>query len=389
MGRMFLGMPVSGHCSRRQTLFNCFLLMLVVLYLLVALLHIFIVASKHDVFSQKGLCHLQIPMVAEPRIDYPTPSSIQPPLNAAILYLAEFDNPARIGDLEYSLERLYLYFLSHTTRYPVYIFYEPRHRVFLTAYLRSRLQAAVHHVMLSDQSYFNSTNVLQFHEAVDFDSLPSYVAWNSVPDTVDGFTLGYRFMCRFWAYGVFQQGVVSSLRYYWRLDTDLYLHRRISIDPFSWMEASSIGYVYGAVDLDEDQVLFGLWKTTLEHARRLKIHPYGLVPLANPAQVSAVTPLHEAVDRLKVAGYNRFIYYNNFELSRVDLWRSQQYLDYFMDLDHTGGIFRYRWGDAPIRTLALSLLGGIFQEMVSNTTSRPFLVQWKDLCYFHARLQAT
>ena len=195
-------------------------------------------------------------------------------------------------------------------------------------------------------------------------------------------------MCRFWAYGVFQQGVVSSLRYYWRLDTDLYLLRDIPIDPFLWMESLSIGYVYGATDLDEDQVLFGLWKTTLEHARRREIHPYGLVSVANPVHVGVSTPLHEAVDLLKVAGYNRFIYYNNFELSRVDMWRSPQYLDYFMDLDQSGGIFRYRWGDAPIRTLALSLLGSAFQQMISNT-SRPFLVQWKDLCYYHARLQAT
>lgn len=36
--------------------------------------------------------------------------------------------------------------------------------------------------------------------------------------------------------------------------------------------------------------------------------------------------------------------------------RSQAYLDFFDHLDHAGGFFYERWGDAPVHSIAASLL---------------------------------
>ena len=49
------------------------------------------------------------------------------------------------------------------------------------------------------------------------------------------------------------------------------------------------------------------------------------------------------------------VYYNNFEVSALSLWRSTDYQDYIEYIDSLGGIYYYRWGDAPIRTLAVTL----------------------------------
>jgi alpha 1,2-mannosyltransferase len=49
------------------------------------------------------------------------------------------------------------------------------------------------------------------------------------------------------------------------------------------------------------------------------------------------------------------IFYNNFEISATSIWTStgyQQYVDY---IDRRGGIYYVRWGDAPIKTIGITL----------------------------------
>ena len=53
--------------------------------------------------------------------------------------------------------------------------------------------------------------------------------------------------------------------------------------------------------------------------------------------------------------WNMKIYYTNFEISKLSFWRSHEYMNFFDYLDGLGGIYKYRWGDAPIHTLALSI----------------------------------
>lgn len=51
------------------------------------------------------------------------------------------------------------------------------------------------------------------------------------------------------------------------------------------------------------------------------------------------------------------IFFNNFEVMDLSWMRSQEYRAAFKAIDADGGIYRRRWGDAPIRTLlALTLL---------------------------------
>jgi hypothetical protein len=54
--------------------------------------------------------------------------------------------------------------------------------------------------------------------------------------------------------------------------------------------------------------------------------------------------------------WNRNMFYTNFEVSRVDFWRSEEYRGYFRHIDAKNGIYMHRWGDAPIHLLAVSLL---------------------------------
>eukprot|EP00966_Prymnesium_polylepis_P093948 2174842-Prymnesium_polylepis.1 len=51
------------------------------------------------------------------------------------------------------------------------------------------------------------------------------------------------------------------------------------------------------------------------------------------------------------------IYFTNFFVTRVGWWRKPE-VQAFMDaVNASGGIYRHRWGDAPIQTAVLRLLG--------------------------------
>lgn len=48
--------------------------------------------------------------------------------------------------------------------------------------------------------------------------------------------------------------------------------------------------------------------------------------------------------------------WSNFEIGSLEWLRSDAYIDYFTSLDHDGGFFYERWGDAPVHSIAAGLL---------------------------------
>lgn len=48
--------------------------------------------------------------------------------------------------------------------------------------------------------------------------------------------------------------------------------------------------------------------------------------------------------------------WSNFEIGSLEWLRSKQYLDYFDALDHDGGFFYERWGDAPVHSIAAGIM---------------------------------
>jgi len=50
------------------------------------------------------------------------------------------------------------------------------------------------------------------------------------------------------------------------------------------------------------------------------------------------------------------IFYNNFEISHVSLWKSKLWLKYAEYVDLAFGIYLLRWGDAPLHTLGVAMM---------------------------------
>lgn len=277
-----------------------------------------------------------------------------PPPRAAIVYLIDLARPERVAMLRESLRALDRHFFAAvpgTDAYPVLLFYEPRH-----AHGLAEHQASIVAALAPERRH-----LAQFHRV---DGARFYASVPSTPTSAASESMGYRRMCRFWAMGVFHEPAVRALEYYWRLDTDLYLLRPIALDPFRTLMRAPTDYLFGAWSREAPEVVEGLWDA---------VRAFAAARNHSTARLVAEYGAGRAGER-----YNLRMIYNNFEVVRVALWRdSAAYADLYASALEEG-IFQRRWGDAPIRTLALALL---FPEAR--------VAQWRGLCYHHAATQWT
>ena len=170
--------------------------------------------------------------------------------------------------------------------------------------------------------------------------IPDYVNASLVP-RMAGFgsrkrTIGYRHMCRFHAGGVYDQPIVRSpgLQYGWRLDDDSLIRRPINYDLFQVMRDGGYQYGYRRINSGWSPVDYALWDAV---DRYLNATP-------------SLTPTF-----YRQWPKNAARYFNNFEVSDLRVWMSPQYRDYFNFVDRLGGIYYHKWGDAAIKTIAVTL----------------------------------
>ena len=183
---------------------------------------------------------------------------------------------------------------------------------------------------------FTTTPRRLFVQVVQF-KLPSFItspvprrAGNSKP-------IGYRHMCRFHAISVYRQPIMSTLsgiEYAWRLDDDSFLYRPITYDLFAFMRDRRLLYSYIQIRDEAPGLIRGLWETADEHVR---------------AEGGDLPEFYATWKRTR-------IYYSNFEISAMSVWTSTKYCRLVDYIDRRGGIYYRRWGDAPIKTIAVTLL---------------------------------
>ena len=154
-------------------------------------------------------------------------------------------------------------------------------------------------------------------------------------------------MCRFHAKTLYDQPILVGLQYVLRLDDDSFILKPVSYDIFRLMRDRRI--LYGYALTWHDDCHDGVWTVAREFMRTCNI---------------------TAKFELKW----RRIFFNNFELSDLDLWLSSEYRDYIDLVDRSGGIYYHRWGDAPIKTIAVTLL------IPKNRTHH-----FEDIVYTHGR----
>lgn len=144
----------------------------------------------------------------------------------------------------------------------------------------------------------------------------------------------YQHMCRFFFRDIFFHPFLFDVDLFMRLDSESILNT--SVNLFNYMKRDIV-YMHNRIFNDADFVVL-----------KLKEFTESLIKLLN----------------IKIRdkyNYNRAFlktvlsYYNNFEICKMSFFRSKEMIQFVNLVDYSYGQFIYRWGDAPLRFISLSL----------------------------------
>lgn len=159
-------------------------------------------------------------------------------------------------------------------------------------------------------------------------------------------SISYRNMCRFES-GFFQWNqLLLDYDYFWRVEPGVKLHCDINYDIFEFMIDNKFNYGFTISMLEYPKTIPSLFPNLINILNELNLS--NLLTSSDNYSKFIIDPIKQT--------YNLCHFWTNFEIGNLNVFRSSKYMDIFNKLDSTGGIYYERWGDAPIRTLILSLI---------------------------------
>jgi len=150
--------------------------------------------------------------------------------------------------------------------------------------------------------------------------------------------LGYGLMIRWHMRTLFEHPAVQSVQFIFRMDTDSSILTPMSFDPFKMMvtQKPRKRYAYFCSSFESAEFRHGL-------------HEF----VANYMWQNNVMSAWENFQPIE--GEPVVMPYNNIEIIDVEWWSSKPVQHFVEAVDRSLGIWHHRWGDAPIRGMAISL----------------------------------
>ena len=173
----------------------------------------------------------------------------------------------------------------------------------------------------------------------------------------------YRSMCYFWIKHFIKY--CNDYDYVMRLDDDSIIEEPITTDLFKLLSDNNNVYMSNIIHIDCGICNFEmkeLFKKILPNIDNEKLDK-----LFVKADISNKQPIYNKLKELyhivndKEYDKENFtinmplMYYNNFFITKPSLWNSKEIKNIINEIDKLGYIFYYRWGDAPLHTLIMTL----------------------------------
>lgn len=227
-----------------------------------------------------------------------------------VLTLARVHN----GDLNNLIDNLNKYFVENNNNIDLLVFVEKKDLV-----------------CISNCKQYKGGNVV-FHTIDDLSKVNSYNA--ELSEKVYGFNIQYRSMCRFFSGELFKILKQYNYTHYLRLDTDSSFTESVR-NLFEEFTNLNMSYGYITILNEPPEVSLSLTnevKKYLQHNENVQKFI-----------------LRDHLDQLN------FIYYNNFEMVKIEDFIIDEHINLYNYLDNTNGFMKYRWGDALFRFIYVNL----------------------------------
>tara|TARA_B000000477_G_scaffold124577_1_gene132809 strand:- start:2094 stop:3068 length:975 start_codon:yes stop_codon:yes gene_type:complete len=197
---------------------------------------------------------------------------------------------------------------------------------------------------------------------IDKEKLIKCIECNPVPYWRN---IRYRLMCYFWIKNFIKY--VENYDYVMRIDDDSIIEEKIKNDLFEIIKSKDHIYMSNLIHVDCGICNYGM-KELFE-----TIHPDSNDKLKDmfvstklkdsDSTFYKFKKLYEIVenksfDNNEIDIIMPIMYYNNFFITNVNFWKREDVKEIINKIDNNGNIFYYRYGDAPLHTLIITLLEG-------------------------------
>ncbi|MCJ1408231.1 alpha 1,2-mannosyltransferase 2.4.1 [Ptychographa xylographoides] len=174
-----------------------------------------------------------------------------------------------------------------------------------------------------------------------------------------GDSISYRHMCRYESGFFFRHPLMLQYEWYWRVEPSIELYCDINYDTFKYMRDNKKKYSFVLSLYEYVETIPTLWDSVKNFTKKYPEHI---------AEGNSMAFLSDDAGET----YNHCHFWSNFEIGNLNWLRSKAYLDYFESLDHDGGFFYERWGDAPVHSIAAAL-----------TLKKEEIHFFNDIAYYH------
>jgi mannosyltransferase len=174
----------------------------------------------------------------------------------------------------------------------------------------------------------------------------------------------YHHMCRFYSGHFYKHPLLMKYEWYWRLEPEIKYFCDITYDPFIKMAEANKTYGFTIAVKELRETVPNIFRYAAAYKRKNNLKSKGLweMFLEHPEQPE--TPPEEKKDKLpdeilqtdpgdnnlkdvdpeamEGESYNMCHFWSNFEIARLDWFRSKEYEDFFTMMDRSGGFWNER-----------------------------------------------
>lgn len=191
----------------------------------------------------------------------------------------------------------------------------------------------------------------------------------------------YHHMCRFYSGFFYKHPLLLKYEWYWRLEPEIKYFCDITYDPFLKMAEANKTYGFTIAVKELRETVPNIFRYAAAYKRKKGLESKGLWEMfiepqpeeeevqkddqkkqeKLPDEILRTEPGENALpeidpEAMEGETYNMCHFWSNFEIARLDFFRSRDYEEFFEMMDRSGGFWMERWGDAPIHSLAAGAL---------------------------------